>query len=139
MTLVIGGTLLVLATLGAAAAAVYHAGSVDIRLAERGNRVQLSLPAAVLRAAVAVAPASAFDDSTAEIRPLLPALDAGWQALEAAPDFVIVEASSADGGVRIEKSGSRLEIAVDAPDLQLHVGVPLDTVGQLLHKLEQRG
>jgi len=133
--IVIGGALLFLATLGAGAAAVYHGGTVEVEIDDDGNRFRLSLPAGLVGAAIALTPAHALDEVTAEVRPFLPALEAGWEELLATPDFVLVEVHSADEHVRVEKSGSRLEISVDSPDGQVRVGVPLRTVGSLLRKL----
>jgi hypothetical protein len=133
--IVIGGALLCLATLGAGAAAVYHGGTVAVEIDDDGNRFRLNLPAGLVGAAIALTPAHALDEVTAEVRPFLPAVEAGWEELLATPDFVLVEVQSADEHVRVEKSGSRLEISVDSPDGQVRVGVPLRTVGSLLRKL----
>jgi hypothetical protein len=136
LIVVIGGTVLVLATLGAMAAAAYRAGTVAVEIEENGHQIRLSLPAGLLHAAVVLLPDSALDEAASELTPFVPALEAGWQEFENAPDFVLLEARSADENVLIVKSGSRLEISVDAPDARVRVAIPLGTVSTLLHKLE---
>lgn len=137
LIIVIGGTVLVLATLGAMAAAVYRAGTVAVEIEENGHQIRLGLPAALLHAGVVLLPDSALDEAASELAPFVPALEAGWRELADAPDFVLLEARSVDESVLVVKSGSRLEISVDAPDARVSVGVPLATVGSLLHKLER--
>jgi hypothetical protein len=138
LVIVIGGTVLVLATLGAMAAAVYHAGTVAVEIEEDGNEIRLSLPAGLLHAAVVLLPDSALDEAASELAPWVPAMEAGWSAFVDAPDFVLLEARSADESVQVVKSGSRLEISVDAPDTRVRVALPIGAVGTLLHKLEAR-
>jgi hypothetical protein len=137
LAFVIGGAVLLLATLGAGAAAVYRGGTVAVEIVEDGNQIRVGLPAALLGVAIALTPASALEEATTEVRPFLPALEAGWRELAETPDFVLVEVVSADETVLIEKSGSRLLVSVDTPDTQIRIGVPLGTVGSLLRKLER--
>jgi hypothetical protein len=137
LTIVIGGAVILVATLGAAAAAVYHAGTAAVEIEDDGRQLSFRLPAGLLGAAVALAPASAFEEAASELTPFLSALDAGWQELAEAPDFVLVEARSGDESVLIVKSGSRLEISIETSDSRLRLAVPLDTVGQLLRRLER--
>ena len=136
LAVVIGGVVLTLATLGAAAAAVYHGGTVVVEIEEQGNHFQVQLPAGLVRAAIALAPASALEEVAEELEPWIPALDAGWREFRDAPDFVLLEVVSGDESVRVEKTGSKLLVIVDSPDAQVRVGVPLGTVGSLLHKLD---
>lgn len=138
LVIVIGGTVLVLAALGAMAAAVYHAGTVAVEIEESGHRIQLGLPAGLLHAAVLLLPDSALDEAASELAPWVPAIEAGWREFVDAPDFVLLEARSADENVLVVKSGSRLEISVDSPDARVRLAVPLGAVGSLLHKLEPR-
>jgi hypothetical protein len=137
LIIVIGGTVLVLATLGAMAAAVYRAGTVAVEIEENGHQIRLGLPAGLLHAGVVLLPDSALDEAASELAPFVPALEAGWREFVDAPDFVLLEARSVDESVLVVKSGSRLEISVDSPDARVRVGVPLATVGALLHKLER--
>ena len=136
LAVVIGGVVLGLATLAATAAAVYHGGSVSVEIEEDGNHFQVQLPAGLVRAAIAMAPDSALQEAAQELEPWLPALDAGWRELEDAPDFVLFELVSDDETVLIEKTGSKLLVIVGSPQAQVRVGVPLGTVGSLLHKLD---
>lgn len=138
LVIVIGGTVLVLAALGAMAAAVYRAGTVAVEIEENGHHIRLGLPAGLLHAAVVLLPDSALDEAASELAPWVPAIEAGWRELEDAPDFVLLEARSADENVLVVKSGSHLEISVDAPDARIRLAIPLGAVGSLLHKLERR-
>ena len=136
LVIVIGSVVLATAVVGAAAAAVYGAGTIAIDVREDdGQRIQVKLPAGLVRAAVALTPSSILEDATDELAPLLPALNAGWRDLSEAPDFVLFELSSADENVRVEKVDSRLMIFVDLPDGTVQVAVPIDTVGSLLRRL----
>jgi hypothetical protein len=135
LIIVIGGTLLVLATLGAMAAAVYRAGTVAVEIEEHGHQFRLALPAGLIQAALVLLPDAALDEAASELAPLVPALEAGWREFVDAPDFVLLDARSADEHVLVVKSGSRLEIEVVAPDARVRVGVPLGTAAALLHEL----
>lgn len=136
LAILIGGIVLAAATVGAAAAAVYRAGTLAVEIrTEDGNQIQLNLPAGLLRTAIAVAPSSLLEQARDELEPLLPALHEGWRELTDAPDFVLIELYSTDENVRVEKIGSQLLIFVEMPDVSVRVGIPLDTVGSVLRKL----
>jgi hypothetical protein len=135
---VVGGAVLLLATLGAGAAAVYRAGAVAVDVEDGDDRFRFRLPAALIGAAVTLAPDSLLDEAASDLAPLLPAAAAGWRELEAAPDFVLLEIRSDDEQIRVAKSGFRLEISVDGPDARVRVAVPLRSVGSLLRRLEER-
>ena len=136
LLLVLGGALLFVAAVGVTAAAVYRAGSVAVEIEEDGHHFRLGLPAGLLHVAIALTPSSAFGTATEEIRTFVPALGAGWHELADAPDFVLVDVRADGEHVRVEKSGDRLEISVDAPDAHVRVGIPIGTVGWLLDKLD---
>ena len=136
LAVVIGGVVLTLATLGAGAAAVYRAGSVAVDIEEDGNHFQVQLPAGLVRAAIALAPDSALQEAAQELEPWIPALDAGWRELGDAPDFVLLDIVSDGERILVEKTGSKLLVIVDTQETQIRVGVPLGTVGSLLHKLD---
>ena len=136
LAILIGGIVLAAATVGAAAAAVYRAGTLAVEIrTEDGNQIQLNLPAGLLWTAIAVAPSSLLEQARDELEPLLPALHEGWRELTDGPDFVLIELHSTDENVRVEKIGSQLVIFVEMPDVSVRVGIPLDTVGSVLRKL----
>ena len=87
---------------------------------------------------IAVTPASALGSAAEEIEAFITEIGAGWSELADAPDFVLVEVRSDGEQVRIEKSGDRIEISVDAPDARVRVGLPIGTVGWLLDKLDRQ-
>ena len=138
LALVLGGALLFVATVGVTVAAVYRAGSVAVEIEENGHHFRLGLPAGLLNVAIALTPSSALGSAADEIEAFIPALGAGWSELADAPDFVLVEVRSDGEHVRIEKSGDRIEISVDAPDARVRVGLPIGTVGWLLDKLDRQ-
>jgi len=136
LAILIGGIVLAAATVGAAAAAVYRAGTLAVEIrTEDGNQIQLNLPAGLLWTAIAVAPSSLLEQARDELEPLLPALHEGWRELTDGPDFVLIGLHSSDENVRVEKIGSQLVIFVEMPDVSVRVGIPLDTVGSVLRKL----
>jgi len=136
LAIVIGSVLLAIAAVGGTAAAVYRAGTIAVEIEEDdGNRIRVSVPAGLVRAAIALTPSSILEEASAELEPLLPALNAGWRDLSEAPDFVLFELSSTEENVRVEKIDSRLVIFVDVPEATVQVVVPLETVGSLLRKL----
>ena len=136
LAIIIGSIVLAVATVGAAAAAVYRAGTLAVEFqSEDGNLIQLNLPVGLLHPAIALAPSSILDEARVELEPLLPALNEGWRELTDAPDFVLIELHSADENVRVEKIDSQLLIFVEMPDASVRVGIPLDTVGSILRKL----
>jgi hypothetical protein len=137
LAIVIGGVLLATAAVGATAAAVYRSGTIAVEIREDdGNLIRVSLPAGLLHVAVALTPSSILEEAGDELEPLLPALNAGWQELGEAPNFVLFELSSAEENVRVEKVDSRLMIFVDLPEITVQMTVPIDTVGSLLRKLD---
>lgn len=134
-----GVILLTAATVGVAAGAVYRAGTIEIDVHDTGGtQLSMNLPAGLANLAIALAPSDLVDDVVAEIEPWLPAARAGWNELEGASDFVLVEIEGPGEHVRLEKRGRTLLIAVDSPDARVHVVVPLNTVGSLLDKIDRR-
>jgi len=135
LLIVLGSVVLGLATVGAAVAAVYQAGTIAVEVQERdGSRINVGVPAGLARVAIALAPDSVLDEVSAELGPWAPAVRAGWDELEKIPDCVLVEVVTDDEHVTIEKSGSSLLVHVDADGMNLRVGVPLGTVGSILDR-----
>ncbi len=132
---------LVVATVGATAATVYRAGTIAVRVDDRnGDRIAVTVPAGLARIAIAAVPVSVLGEALNELdelEPWMPAAQAGWRELAAAPDFVLVEVHGRDESVVVKKQGHRLVVHVDSPDARVDVAVPLGTVGALLAKLDR--
>jgi len=135
---VLAGGLLFVAAVGVTAAAVYRGGSVAVEIEDDGHRFRLGLPAGLVNVAIALTPSSAIGPAAEEFEAFVPALADGWSELADAPDFVLVEVWSDGAHVKIEKSGDRIEVLVDAADSRVRVGLPIGTVGWLLDKLDRR-
>jgi hypothetical protein len=52
------------------------------------------------------------------------------------PDAVLVDVQGDNGNVRVEKAGSSLMIRVVSPDERIDIAVPVESVRQLMRKLE---
>ncbi len=134
-------TVLVVATVGAAAATVYRAGTIAVRVDDNnGDRIAVTVPAGLARIAIAAIPASVLGealDELDELDPWMPAARAGWTELAEAPDFVLVEVQGRNESVIVRKQGRQLVVHVDSPDARVDVTVPLGTVGALLAKLDR--
>jgi hypothetical protein len=135
LAVVVGGALLMLATVAVAATAVYRAGSIEVAVEEDGSNFRVKVPAGLVRAAIAVTPSSAVSELTDEIEPWLPAVEAGWRELRDTPDFVLVEVDAHDEHILVRKVGDDLLVDVDAPDAQVSVTIPLGTIDALVRKL----
>lgn len=141
LTILICGSLLTATTIGVSVAAVYRAGSIAVEVHEDdGEQIHIAVPAALVRVAVWLTPASVFEPAMVdEVRPILPALRAGWRELVRTPDFVLAEVRDRDDSVRIEKVGGEILIRVESDGSTVRVALPLATVGPLLAKLERAG
>lgn len=139
LAIVIGGVVVVVAAIGAAAAAVYRGGTVAVEIEGDAGDFRVSLPAGLVGAAIALAPSSMIEEAAHEIEGFAPALDAAWQELADAPDFVLVEVRSAEEALTIEKVGRALRISAVSGGSHVRVAVPLATVGSLLRRLEHHG
>ena len=136
LAVLLGGLLLFAATLGLAATAVYRAGSIAVEVHETdGGRIDVNLPAGLVRLAIALAPRSIVEEATRELAPLLPAIGAAWDEFADAPDFVVAEVTSGDEQIRVEKIDGRLQVRVDSPETRIRVSIPLHAVGALVDRL----
>lgn len=136
LILLLGGFCLLAVGAVAAAAVVYHAGTVQVDLRESGTDLHVALPAALVDLALAVAPTAALRSATREAEPYLPAIVAAWEELERVPDFVLLEVRSGADLVLVEKRAGRLVVRVDEDGAsRLRVGLPLHTVRRWVARL----
>jgi len=128
--------ILSVATVGATAAAVYHAGSiaVDVR-PEEGSDLSIRVPAGLAHLAIALAPDDLLTDAIADLEPVWPSVAAAARVLEDAPDFTLLEVRSAGERVVVSKESGRLLIVVDSAGDSVRVAVPLGTVRRVVNRL----
>jgi hypothetical protein len=139
LAVVVGGALLAMGGVVAGFAAVHRGGNVAVELEQTaGDQVRIAVPAVLVRLAIALAPASLFEPAVAdELRPLLPALRAGWQELARAPDGPLAELRAPNERLLVEKRGNRLSVLVVTDGTAVRVALPLATLGPLFAKLER--
>jgi hypothetical protein len=143
---VLAGIVLVLGTTAAfAAVAVMKDGTIEVDVHDhQGTNVSLAVPASLVRAALAFAPAvhaPAMDETLAEVRPHWPLVREACQQLENLPDGVFVEVNGAGGEhVVIAKEGGDLVVRVRDGEDRVNVRVPasavqdaVDAVGRMAH------
>ena len=140
LIVLIGGVLLAFASVAAAAAAIYGAGTIAVNVQERaGSHVSVHVPAGLANMVLGLVPdrviEEALAEANAEIEPWVPAARNAWKQLEQAPDFVLLEVVDGHQFVRVEKQGTQIRVHVDFDDGSVDVAVPLKTVRKLLHKI----
>lgn len=140
MVIMVGGVLLMAATVATAAVALYGAGSIAVEVHEdHGNQFSVRIPAAIANLALTLVPErvvdEALDEVTTEIEPYVPAIRDAWSRLGDSGDFVLVEVNGADEHVSIRKVDNRLLITVGDHDNHVEVALPLKTIGKILHRL----
>ncbi len=131
-----GIIILAVATVGAAVAAVYNAGTVafDLSPAE-DSRISVALPAGLLNLAIALVPDDVVSDITDELEPVWPTVQAAARELHRAPDFVLLEINGKDEHVLIEKKENRMLIVIEEGGDRISVALPLSTICRIADKL----
>jgi hypothetical protein len=123
------------ASVGAATAVVYRAGSVAVEVEpEDGSRYSLTVPAVLAGIALAFVPDDVLTDIGEELEPVWPTVRAAARELDEAPDFVLLEVRSDGDRVIIEKKGHRLLVLVETADDRVRVAVPIRTMRRLVER-----
>ena len=143
---VLAGIVLVLGTTAAfAAVAVLKDGTLEVEVREQGGtNLSLAVPASLVRAALAFAPAvhsSEMEEAMAEVRPHWPLVREVCNQLDRLPDGVFVEVEGAAGEhVVVAKEGGDLVVRVRDGADRVNVRVPasavqaaVDAVGRMAH------
>ncbi len=119
----------------AIAGAVAHSGLIRVEIEERsadGLNLFVPVPALLVEVALAVVPVVLADDELDRIRrdaaPWAPALLKAAEAFEAIPDATLIEVRDGSEQVSVRKTGNRLEIEIDEPDLHVEVTLPVRTL-----------
>ena len=123
-----------LATVVAAAAVAFSAGTVRVRVVEKkpkGARIYLLLPAAVVPVGLRLLPERERQKMAAELGPLLPALQSASRELARCGDFTLAEVRDHGDHVSVRVSGGSLFLDVDSDEATVHLSVPLKLVARL--------
>jgi hypothetical protein len=136
LAILAGIVILTTATVGAAVAAVYHAGTVAIDVSPAADsRISVALPAALLNLAITLVPAEVVSDVTEELEPVWPTVQAAARELHRAPDFVLLEIEGRDEHFLIEKRDGRMVMVVEDRGERISLAVPLSTIRRIADKL----
>lgn len=136
LAIVAGIILLTVATVGAAVAAVYHAGTVAVDVSPAADsHISVALPAALLNLAIALVPDEVVSEVTEELEPVWPTIEAAARELDRAPDFVLLEVIGEDEHVLIEKREGRMVMVVEDHGERVSVALPLSTICRIADKL----
>lgn len=139
LAVILGLCVLVCGTAGATAYTWQRAGSVRIAIhgtGPGGDDFSLSVPGLLVNAAIALCPVPADAALNARLMHMAPVLREVAARLATLPDVVLVDVKNDGGSVRVEKSGPDLLIRVVSPVERVEVSVPLESVRQLMKKLE---
>jgi len=129
-------SILMLATLGAAAAAVYRSGTVAVAVEPPdGGGLSISVPAILIHIAVALAPAEMLDEVRDELRPVWPTIRAAARELDRAPDFVLLEIRSGGERVIVEKEARRMLVRIETDGDTVRVSIPIRTVRRIVDRV----
>ena len=125
------------AALALTVAIAYSMGTVNISVQEKsadGTHLHMLLPAPAVTLGLRFVPARDLAGGSAELRPWLPAIRAASQELALTEDATLVEVRDADETVTVAKRGRNLVIDVNDAEDQVHVSVPLKTLGAVAEK-----
>ena len=139
LTILLGLCVLVGGTAGATAYAWHRAGSVRIAIHETGpggSEFSMRLPGLLVNTAIALCPVPTDAEFKARLVDITPVLRAVAGRLSTLPDVVLVDLKNDGGTVRIEKSGTDLVIRVVSDAERVEIAVPVESVRQLMRKLE---
>ena len=132
---------LVTGTAGAAAYAWHRSGSVRLAVHEPGDDgldLALTLPGAIVNAAIELCPLPTDLALDPRLDALLPALRATADRLADLPDAVLVDVRDDGEHVRVEKVGREIVVSVHARDGRFEVALPVESLRRIVTKLESR-
>ena len=132
---------LVSGTAAAAAYAWHRSGSVRVAVHEPGADgvdLALTLPGALVNAAIELCPLPTDLALDPEIDALLPALEATADSLADLPDAVLVDVTDEGEHVRIAKSGREIVVSVHAREGRFEIALPVESLRRVVSKLASR-
>src|SRR5580765_6265549 len=122
-------------TAAAAAYAWHRSGSVRVNLHEPGGDgldLDLTLPGALVNAAIELCPLPRDLALDPELDALLPALEATADHLADLPDAVLVDVREDGEQVRIAKSGREIVVSVHARDGRFEIALPVESLRRVV-------
>lgn len=122
------------------AASVVRSGVVSVKVDEPGaDGFRIYVPAALVSVGIDVLPKVMEKDIWMEVRTDLgewaPAAAAALEAVEEAPDAVLVDIQDAHESVRIVKEGRSLEIYVQGDDGTVEISLPAGLLGRIAREI----
>ena len=127
---------LTLATVGSVSAVIYGSGTVSVEVQPQdGSQISLGVPAALAHFAIALAPDDLLADVQRELEPVWPTVEAAAREMDRWPDFVLLEARTADEYVRIAKQDGKMVIEAVSREERVRVAIPTGAVRRIVRKL----
>jgi hypothetical protein len=136
----IAAACIVLVLAAGVAADVYlrHAGMVVIQVEEeRGDRVNIRMPAALLEITSWFIPHCLVGQASLRSGPWSPAVLPALDQLDEMPDCVLVDVSGPGEKVRIETKHGRLLLRVLSPGEKVNISIPIRSASRILRRIEQ--
>jgi hypothetical protein len=130
------------ATMAMTGAYVFHEGVIRVDVDEHragGSHVHFWVPATIVSVGMHFMPKNQLNHTTAEVRPLLPALREIAKELEKYPNVEVVDVTNARDHVRVAMVDGKLRIdAVSADGDVVHLSVPAQVLRDVADELEER-
>jgi hypothetical protein len=130
------------ATMAMAGAYVFHEGVIRVDVDEHragGSHVHFWVPATIVSVGMHFMPKNQLNHTTAEVRPLLPALREIANELEKYPNVELVDVTNARDHVRVAMVDGKLRIdAVSGDGDVVHLSVPARLLREVADELEER-
>jgi hypothetical protein len=123
-----------------AVAVAYSFGTVTVQLDESkrgGQHLTIAVPSAVVPLGMRFVPDQVFKNIDPELRPYLPGLRAAIGELRKCPDALLVEVRNNNDHVVVRKRGDNLVIDVNSNADQVHISVPLSSLGSIAERIEE--
>ena len=114
-----------------AAGYTFHEGLVRVSVDEHrpnGDHVHIMVPAALIPAAMHLAPRHSMQDAARQAGPWMPVVHQIVRELAKYPNAQLVEVQDENEHVVIRTESGTLRIDVDSPDETVHVACPLSTI-----------
>ncbi len=116
----------------------FHEGMVRISVDEHranGDHVHLIVPAALIPAAMKLAPRRSMQDAARQAGPWMPVVQQVASELRKFPDTQFVEVQDADEHVVIHTQDGKLLIDVESREETVHVSCPLSTIEHISEQI----
>jgi hypothetical protein len=126
-------------TLAMATAYTFHEGVIRVDVDDaKGEGIHLHfwVPATIVPVALQFAPKQNLRDATTHAKAFLPVLRVLSKELEKYPNAAFIEVQNDCQHVQIRTENGSLRIDVDSPDENVHLRVPLKTLGHISSELE---